>query len=307
MRLKLKRRRPSDTPLSYAAPEDTRSKQVLIRLVERLSGQARVERIYHEVKRTLRPDADIWEEAMRGLGITVRHDPARLATVPRQGPLVVVANHPFGVIDGLALCHLVAKVRKDFHVVAMSTLNRMPEVRGHVLPINFANTREAITTSARSRTAARSLLARGGCLLLFPAGAVSTSRQPFGPAEDAPWHPFVGRLILSTAASVLPIRFEGQNSRLFQLVSRISPTLRLSLLLREAVSRIGSEVEAHVGDVLTFESLASFDDPKALVAHLREVTYGLGARLSRPADLPYASPDALSRSDPVVKLQSPTC
>jgi putative hemolysin len=212
---------------------------------------------------------------MRGLDITVRHDPCRLTDVPRQGPLVVVANHPFGVVDGLALCHLVAKVRQDFRVVAMSTLCRMPEVRAHVLPINFANTRDAVATSARSRAAARSLLAAGGCLLIFPAGAVSTARQPFGPAEDAPWHPFVGRLVQSSRAAVLPVRFEGQNSRLFQLVSRISPTLRLSLLLREAVSRIGTEILAHVGQVLPFESLAAFDEPKALVEHLREVTYGL--------------------------------
>ena len=210
--------------------------------------------------------------------------PARLADVPRQGPLVVVANHPFGVVDGLALCHLVAKIRQDFRVVAMSTLCRMPEVRAHVLPINFANTRDAVATSARSRPTARALLVAGGCLLIFPAGAVSTSRQPFGPAEDAPWHPFVGRLVQSSRAAVLPVRFEGQNSRLFQLVSQISPTLRLSLLLREAVSRIGTEIEAHVGRVLPFESLAAFDDPKALVEHLREVTYGLEPGLpARPS------------------------
>jgi putative hemolysin len=261
--------------LSYAAPEDTRSKQAVIRLVERLSGQARVERIYRQVRASLRPEDDVWAQAMRGLDITVRHDPCRLADVPRQGPLVVVANHPFGVVDGLALCHLVAKVRQDFRVVAMSTLCRMPEIRAHVLPINFANTRDAVATSARSRAAARALLIAGGCLLIFPAGAVSTSRRPFGLAEDAPWHPFVGRLVQSSRSAVLPVRFEGQNSRLFQLVSQVSPTLRLSLLLREAVSRIGTEIEAHVGRVLSFESLAAFDDPKALVEHLREVTYGL--------------------------------
>jgi putative hemolysin len=264
-----------DTALSYAAPEDTRSKQAVIRLVERLSGQARVERIYHQVRGGLQPDDDIWAQAMRGLDITVRHDLRRLASVPRQGPLVVVANHPFGIVDGLALCHLVAQVRQDFRVVAMSTLCRVPEVRGHALPINFANTRDAVATSARSRAAARSLLAAGGCLLIFPAGAVSTSRRPFGLAEDAPWHPFVGRLVQSSRSAVLPVRFEGQNSRLFQLVSQFSPTLRLSLLLREAVSRIGTEIEAHVDQVLPFESLAAFEDPKALVEHLREVTYGI--------------------------------
>jgi putative hemolysin len=141
-----------------------------------------------------------------------------------------------------ALCHLVSLVRDDFNVVAMSTLCRVPEVRDYVLPINFADTPEAAATSARSRREARTLLKIGGCLIIFPGGAVSTSRAPFGPAVDDVWHPFAGRLIMGSHAAVLPVHFEGQNSRLFQLVSRVSMTLRISLLVRETLRRIGSDV-----------------------------------------------------------------
>ena len=136
---------------------------------------------------------------MRGLDVNVHYDAARLAAVPRRGPLVVVANHPFGVVDGLVLCHLVSLVRDDFKVVAMSTLCRVPEVRDYVLPINFADTPEAAATSARSRREARALLKDGGCLIIFPGGAVSTSREPFGRAVDNDWHPFAGRLIMGRA------------------------------------------------------------------------------------------------------------
>ena len=90
-----------DAALSYAAPEDGRLKQAVIRTVERLSGQKRAERIYREVKRGLGPDSNVWAEAVRGLNVRVNYDAARLAAVPRTGPLVVVANHPFGVVDGL--------------------------------------------------------------------------------------------------------------------------------------------------------------------------------------------------------------
>lgn len=263
--------------LSYAAPEDRWLKQTAIRLVERFTGQPRIVRIYDEARRIRTPDDDIWALAIRGLDITVVHSAARLACVPRDGPLVVVANHPFGVIDGLVLCHLISAVRGDLKVMAMSTLCRVPEVGAYVLPINFAETRDAALTSARSRRAAKAHLAAGGTLIIFPAGAVSSPPRPFTPAEDSAWHPFVGKLILGARAAVLPVRFEGQNSRLFRLVSRVSPTLRLSLLMKEMASRIGGTVHAHVGEVLPFDDLRPLGDPKALVDHLRRVTYGTTA------------------------------
>jgi len=259
--------------LSYAAPEDSPMKQAVIRAVERLTGRERAERIYREVKRGLRPESNVWAEAVRGLNVQVHYDPERLAAVPRVGPLVVVANHPFGVIDGLVACHLVSLVRGAFKVVAMSTLCRVPEVRDYVLPINFAETHEAATTSARSRRDARSHLAAGGCLIIFPGGSVSTSAKPFGPALDADWHPFAGRLIMASKAAVLPVRFEGQNSRLFQLVSRFSYTLRLSMLVRETLMRMGTDISVRIGEVLPYEALGATASPKQLAARLREVTY----------------------------------
>lgn len=267
--------------LTYAAPDDPLPKQAVIRLVERLSGRARLERLYGEVRRSLRPGDNVWARAVHQLRLRVPHDADRLAAVPRQGPLVVVANHPFGVIDGLVLCYLTSLVRPDLKVVAMSTLRRVPEVRPYVLPIDFAGTREALAESARSRTAARAHLARGGCLVIFPAGAVSTSRTPLGPAVDADWHPFVGRLVAGAGATVLPVYFAGQNTRLFQLASRISPTLRLALLMREAARRVGREVEVGVGAPVPFDSLRGLDGAGRLAEHLRDVTYGIRASMPR--------------------------
>jgi putative hemolysin len=263
------------TVLSYAAREDSMPKQAVIRLVERLSARRRIVRAYEQARSTLQPGDDIWAAALQSLDITVRYSAEKLAAVPREGPLVVVANHPFGVVDGLVVCYLVSTLRPDFKVVAMSTLWRVPEIREHILPINFAATREAATASARSRQAARALLGAGGCLIIFPAGAVSTARRVFGRAVDADWHPFAGRLIMDYEAAVLPIRFDGKNGLLFQLASHISPTLRLSLLLQEAAKRMGTTVDAHLGDVLPFEALRSIQDPKALVDHLRQITYAV--------------------------------
>jgi putative hemolysin len=275
------------TVISYAAPEDSVPKQTMIRLVERLSARPRIVRAYEEARSTLRAGDDIWAHALRSLDITVRYSAEKLAAVPREGPLVVVANHPFGVVDGLVVCYLVSTVRPDFKIVAMSTLCRVPEVRAHVLPINFAGTREAVTVSARSRRAARALLGAGGCLIIFPAGAVSTAPRVFDRAVDADWHPFAGRMIMDHEAAVLPVRFEGKNGVLFQLASRVSQTLRLSLLLQEAARRIGTVVDAHLGDVLPFEALRSFEDPKALTDHLRRATYAIDLdRTTQPPRTP---------------------
>jgi putative hemolysin len=262
-----------DTAFTYAAPEDALLRQAVILLIERLSGRRLLDRAYEEVKASLRPGDNVWEAGVRGLGLDVRFDAARLGAVPRTGPLVAVANHPFGVVDGLVLCYLVSLVRTDFKVVAIDALCRVPEVRPHVLPINFACTPEAAAESARSRLAARSLLAGGGCLVIFPAGGVSTARQPFGKAVDADWHPFTARLVAGAKAPVLPVYFPGQNGWAFHLVSRFSATLRLSLLMREALRRVGSTVEARVGEVLPFEALRDLTDPKAMVEHLRRATY----------------------------------
>lgn len=267
------------TVFTYAAPEDGGAKGAFIRTVERLSGRTRLDRVYARARAGFRPGDDPFAAAVAGLRLTVRHDPARLAAVPREGhPLVVVANHPFGLVDGLALCHLAGTARRDVRVVAMSTLRAIPEIRDRVFPINFAPTRAAAAESARARHAARAHLAAGGSLVIFPAGAVSTARSPLGPAADGPWHPFVGRLVAGAEAAVLPVRFGGQNSRLFQFASRASQTLRLALLMGEAASRIGTEIEAVVGEVIPFDDLRPLAaDPQALTDRLRRVTLALGA------------------------------
>jgi putative hemolysin len=189
---------------------------------------------------------------------------------------VVVCNHPFGVVDGLSICALVASLRPDFRILTNAILTRAEEVRHHLLPVDFSGTETAMKTNLQSRAEARDHLAAGGCLIVFPAGGVSTTPSPWHrKAVDAAWGSFTARLIAQAKATVAPVYFEGQNSRLFQIASHIHLTLRLSLLFKEAHDRIGSKVAMHPGAAIPYAKLTQFGGGRALMDHLRKVTYAL--------------------------------
>ncbi len=268
-----------DYLFSYANPEDSLVKRSLIRLIEKATGQADLKRLYIENQRARRPAESFWAAAVRSLGLNVLFDERALQALPRSGPLVVVANHPYGVLDGIVISWLIEKLRGDFVVLTNAVLWRAPEVRDYVLPIDFSATPEALAMNVNSRAAARAQLDRGGAVIVFPAGGVSTTPDRLGryPAVDARWQPFVGQLIQRSKAAVAPIWFAGQNGRLFQIASHISLTLRLSLIFHEVKSRIGGSVPVVIGAPIAFAELSAIKDRQALADFLFARTYALGA------------------------------
>ena len=261
---------------SYATAGNSNLKRVLIRAIEKATGQRRLHRMYLDYQRAPRRD-DFWEEAVRRLELRIHYDPQRLEAIPASGPLVIVSNHPFGVVDGIVLSYLVKQIRPDFKILINSVLYRAPEIRPYLLPIDFAETREALETNIRSRAQALNHLNAGGAVVVFPGGTVSTSERFFGKAFDPEWKPFTAKLIQAAGATVVPFHFAGQNSRAFQIVSQFSMTLRLSLLFKEVVARIGSDIQVTIGDPVGSNDLASFDDRRALIDHLRDTTYALAS------------------------------
>src|SRR5262249_22728332 len=156
----------------------------IIRVVEKLTGQPLIRRLYWQYRLRERPPELFWEDAIAALKLEVRPDrePARI--IPAHGPLAVIANHPFGVVDGIILCWMVSRVRSDYMIMTHRILYRAPEVRPHILPVDFSGTREALQNNIRSRAEARRLLQRGGVLIVFPSGGVAKSKTFRGPAED---------------------------------------------------------------------------------------------------------------------------
>lgn len=264
---------------SYATAEDPRLKRFLIRAIERMTGQPYLKSLYEEHRTTPIPGENFWAAAVRKLELKLVYNHEALARMPAQGPLVVVANHPFGVLDGVIISYLTSQVRSDFLVLTNSVLYQAEEIRPYLLPIDFAETKQALDTNLKSRAAAKTHLLRGGCVIAFPAGGASTAPRPWSRrAVDAEWKNFTARLIVAAKSPVLPVYFAGQNSRLFQVASHISMTLRLSLFFKEVYDKIGSEIHVRIGEVIPYKALETFER-KALMEHLRSVTYALGAAL----------------------------
>ena len=171
-----------------------------------------------------------------------------------------------------------------------------------MLPVDFAGTEEATRTNLASRAAARRHLDAGGCVVVFPAGAISTAPDRLGRqrAVDGPWQPFTAQLIQRSRATVVPICFEGQNSRLFQIASHVSPMLRLSLIFHEVRSRIGTAMPVAIGEPRAFADLPPIRDRQLLADHLRALTYGLASSFSTLAGAaPLKRHDRLRLAGPI--------
>jgi len=268
---------------SYAAPDDPRFKRLVIRVIERVTGQPYLKWLYDENRTNPVPGESFWDAAIRKLELKIVLNEDDLMQWPKTGPLVVVSNHPYGVLDGVVICHLVSRLRNDFRVLTNSVLYRAEEIREFLLPIDFSETEEALKTNLKSRAEAKNHLLKGGCLVIFPAGGVSTTPTVWHKrAIDTEWKTFTARLITQAKAPVAPVFFAGQNSRLFQLASHVSMTLRLSLIFKEVHDRIGSEVHVRVGSAVPFDKLPAMNDRHAFMSELREMTYALGHGVPTP-------------------------
>ena len=261
----------------------------LIRAVEMLTGQPRLKRLYLDwVICDKRPGEPVFDAALRKLGIRlrIRQGAEHLATLPPTGGLLLVANHPFGVVDGLAIGQLGMRLRGNVQIMTNSLLCRVPEVDPHLLPVDFSGTPEARRITGETRRRAAELLAQGQTVAIFPAGGVATANKPLrGRAVDSVWHPFIGRLATLPGVTTLPLNFSGQNSRLFQIASHLSYPLRVALVFFETCRRINRPIDIAVGAPIRAEELRHLDRD-AVSVELRRRAMALAApKLADPDEV----------------------
>ncbi len=268
-----------DVRFSYSRPEQFWLKRVLIQSIEAVTGQLFLEKMYRTWAANPIMGENIFSAGIRLLGVKMQIDQAAWAKVPRAGSLLVVSNHPYGVVDGMAMGHLMTSIRPDTKIMTHSLLCQPPEAKPFLLPVDFGGTAEARNTSLRTRKEALDWLAGGHCVAIFPAGSVSTSQNPWrGDALDSPWHPFMAKLARVSNCTVLPLFFHGQNSRIFQLASHIYYPLRVALMFRESLRQMGRSLKVSIGAPIATHTLPHAEGRDAVVLHLREVTYNLSGR-----------------------------
>lgn len=265
--------------LSYATGFRSVYRKSIIRTIEFFTGSRKLYRRYcaHVKGKPFATSAEFWSTLLNGLAIKACFDEAGLRRIPKEGPVVIVANHPFGVLDGILISHLASKVRPDYKVMTTSVLNITETVRSHLIPVYFDEKGQPTAQNIETRQLAIAHLKNGGCVVVFPAGGVSTAPGPFARrAVDADWQPFIAKMIQVSKATVVPVFFQGQNSRIFHVVSHISVTLRHSMFVRELANKIGSTINIKIGTPLPFELLAHISGRHALSDELKRATYALG-------------------------------
>lgn len=262
--------------ISYVQPGDRSARARIIDAIERLSGRGSVEAIYRQLKQERFNSDRFFARALEIADINYSITGVGESAIPRHGPLVIVANHPFGVVDGLILCDIASRLRQDFRILVHALLCRDDDLAPCFLPIDFRDNREAVATNIRSKREAKETLAEGGVVLVFPAGGISTrSHRGFGPLEEFPWSTFTAKLVAQSRASVIPVFFHGSNSRLFHIASGLHESLRASLLLHEARNKIGKSFRVHLGMPLGHAQLAHLNRSQ-LTSFLQEHTSALG-------------------------------
>ncbi|MBZ9677188.1 lysophospholipid acyltransferase family protein [Mesorhizobium sp. ES1-1] len=291
--LKLKSRERSFPELSYANPRQPALTRWFIHSIEGLSGRDRYTALYDFWRRQVVPSGERVFSRMLGLiDVQVRTadqwPPVRLPDTP----LVIVANHPFGIGDGIAVLSLAEQLGRPFRVMIHKDLLKIREMEPYSLPIDFSETKDALKNNMAVRHEAVRLLKEGVTVVVFPAGCVATAPKGFGRARDLPWKMFPARLIQEAKASVIPMHFSGQNGRLFHLVSgpmnmaeregrlarfvgKASLTLRTSLLIHEFARLSGRGIDVRVGEVLGWAELEPLRDRKALLDLLYRSVFDL--------------------------------
>ena len=266
--------------ISYASSAGSRGSRAFVRLVENATGRLGLIRRAEGYEREVAQGRDFWDVICDRYGIGLEVAGGSLEAIPAEGPLVIVANHPYGILDGLTMGRILSARRGgEFKVLAHSVFMRAPELEHVILPVDFDETREAVRRNLATRAEAHRFLGAGGAVAVFPGGTVSTAAGPFGRPLDPGWRHFTAKLIARSDAAVVPIFFEGHNSRLFQVASHLNYALRLGLMIREFRKRVDTPVRVVVGEPIPRAVLDPLrGDARAMTDVLRDATYGLSPR-----------------------------
>ena len=219
------------------------------------------------------------EAFFQELQITIQLNEEELQFIPETGGCVIVCNHPFGAIDGLALIQQIEKRRPDLKVMANFLLEEIPEIAPYFFSVNPFDKNVVQLKSERGLKRCIEHIANGGCLAIFPAGEVSTFQKKWSNVSDKKWQRSVMKLIQRAECPVVPVFFDGRNSRMFHLLGKVNPQLRTMALPSELFKKEGDEIKMRIGKSISASDIAVIQDSELLGRFLRAKVYSLGSEL----------------------------
>jgi putative hemolysin len=266
--------------LSYAGTFTNPLKVFAIRAIEWTTAKVKLLQMIRSFEKSGAPvGVTFWSKAVAHMGIRIDTPPEEIARIPKTGAVVVVANHPHGLVDGMIMGELVSRVRPDFRILTRSLLTGIPEIEEFMIPVPFPHEENSRELGLQMRDLTMTHLAEGGVVILFPAGKVACSETWFGPAIEAEWNVFTHKMITKSGALILPIHFTGQNSRAYQIANKLAATLRQGLLLYEIRRALFKPQRPHVGMPISADELEKWKgNPRGFLAWLREHTLSLGQK-----------------------------
>ena len=272
-------------------------------------GISRINRMYAELLNA--SSVNPFGAILRLLNISYQVFSDDLAKIPNQGPLVVVANHPFGGIEGIILADLFMRIRPDTKVLGNYLLQYIEPIRETIIPVDPFGRKSSVQSNAKMFRACLRWLKQGNCLITFPAGEVSHIDYRQGRITDPVWSPHIARLVRLGGAQVLPVFFPGRNSLLFNLLGLIHPRLRTLMLPREMLARQSTRIPLHIGKSISSDRMRFFEDDKSLMRWLRFNTYFMANCLSQKGQkghlerLFYSFPKAGKKTQDLIPAVSP--
>ena len=262
--------------ISYAWSAKNMAERAVIRSIENLTGRPKLLKMALGYEDEVEAGRNFWEVMQERYRITMQFQNGGPENIPSAGPLVMVANHPYGIMDGMAMGRILSETRKDFRIIAHVVFRKAEDLQKIILPIDFGESKEAMARNISTRKIALKYLAEGGAIGIFPGGTVSTAAYPFGKARDPFWKTFTAKMVAKSGAQVVPVYFDGSNSRLFQIASHLNQTLRTALYISEFERSVGTPLKVTIGKPLPQEEIqARARDSRALMDYLRRETYNL--------------------------------
>jgi len=253
--------------------------RVVERGVEIATQLTRLHKMYTELPVTDN-SKDFLQATLKTLGVNYSFKENEISNIPVQGSGVIVANHPFGGLEGVIMADLLLSIRPDVKIIANQFLSRITNISDLFIEVDPFGGKDAIKRNHKSVKQAYQWVKDGGLLVVFPAGEVSHLQLRKRMITDPEWKSLIARIVQREKAPVIPIRFQGNNSKLFQLAGLIHPRLRTLMLPREMLNKRQTTINLRVGEAIGYKSMEKMTNEE-IVRYLRLQTYLLGTEKTK--------------------------